>query len=186
MGIPVMPGPNYLNACPLCFGVDHTPDAVICSLSGILIGEAWEPGFLNPPNRMIILNHYEYCSYFGFYTEKGQNMTCRWHADIGSLRVMVGIAIPVFTGAGDPCDTYFTNSATLPHLIYYMGHAQIICARSFSVISESQHIAGLLGIQPDEHTKFDFWPISESRMGIRMARYMKGANLLMEIDRDAL
>lgn len=186
MGIPVYPGPTYCDRCRTCFAEDRTPNTVVLSLSGIKCGKYWEPGYLAPPNRMIVLENIEGCDFVGGYEVDGQSIIARWWAGIASLVVTVGIAIPVFTRLADPCTTYFTNSMTDEWSIYYEGKALIMCAKSFSIISESQHIADLLGIEKVEDMKFEFWPVSEQELMIRFARHTGGTNITMKINRDEL
>ncbi len=186
MGIPIIPGPTFCNECSTCFAEDLTPEHVIVSASGISQGDWWDDSYPAPPNRGCVLHNVGGCRYIGGYDAPEHHISFVWQADESYLQISVGAMYLIFGATASPCSTFFTSDLTTHEWYFYGGHAVIMCARSFSVISESQHIAGLLGIQLDEHTKFDFWPISESRMCVRVARYMKGANLLMLIDRDAL
>lgn len=181
MGIPIMPGPGYINACLACFDANQTPDAVIVSFSGILIGDGWNPTFPPAPNRTFILTHVAGCDYSGSITVNGTLIQCIWDADGGDLEVFAN-GFPIFSDSRDPCDTYFENDINNPIAAYYDGQAQIVCARSFSIISESQHIAELLNLQQDTDTVFDFWPVDADGYHIRFARPMSETNILIHFE----
>lgn len=181
MGIPIIPGPGYNNACPDCFDANQTPDAVVLSLSGILTGDAWNPALPPAPNRTVILTHVVNCTYSGSIPIDGNPISCLWIADTSDLDIFAN-GFPIFVSNGDPCDTYFENEIIDPIAAYYDGRAQIVCARSFSIISESQHIAELVGLQQDADTVFDFWPVDADGYHIRFARPMSETNILIHFE----
>lgn len=184
MGIPIIPGPTFCNSCSFCFPANATPAVVIASIGGVVKLPGSSPLYPQPPNGIYVLYDQGDCTWQGVGPYP---WTCIWWAndsDRSRLVAVRGSAFYGFVGSTDPCGVFFENVMHPGIDLYYNGNAVIMCTKTFSPTSESQHIANLLTLEQDIHTKFEFWPIDASRRSVRMARYMKQASIQTIINTD--
>lgn len=183
MGIPIYPGPDFSDSCRGCFPPNETPDVVVASVSGVVRRPGIAPFYPRPPNGQYILYDTGDCAWVGqgpspwsgiwwAKANGGSVFVCQWGAEHNG-----------FQGSEADCATFFTNELNPLYFNYYYGNADIMCTKTYSPVSESQHIAGLLGLPIDKYTKYDFWPVSATERCIRFARMQKQFNILLKIAR---
>lgn len=184
MGIPPEPPPEFNNAIPECFPVNQTPVVVIVSFVGIEVSPLISPPPPPPPNGIWILNlnaseqyyqawHGEWLIYWDPLYNGGSLCGATW---MGSLLGFIEYT-------SENCDMFFTSELTDPYYSTYInGYADVLAINLYPLDISVPDVASLLSIPIDEHTKFDFWPVSDTQSVVRFARYHKSMNILLKLE----
>lgn len=182
--IPTEPGED----CLCCWPPGDTPKAAYISFEGIT-DCGWDiPAVPAPMNASVevIQSEFDPC----FWTSSVAHWTFSWDPCMGDMNgcYQDWQIEKMFKGWQEGnCNTHFYNTLSCgPAHIYGGGGAAAVVFNMGHLDASLGSLMHSINMEPAEETKFDFWPASEERICIRLARKKDATNILILVEPENL